>query len=112
MAELHVLTAPSVPRATAARRPLRKPRQSCAEAHRRTAIINRADMLIDDAATVMLRLLYRDPDDAAASAARMLAEKIVKLNEARSMACNVASGADLDDLCRVVELTEDRRAGR
>lgn len=110
MAELHTLPSPAGRTApTAPAKPRRGRREASLEAKRRQDVIQRAGMLIDDAATVMQRLLAGgEPDPAAASVACMLASKIAALNEARTMAMDPEFG-DLDDAQRAVETREETR---
>lgn len=115
MAELHTLPSPAdraerqPVKPSAPAKPRQRRRQGSAEAKLRKDVIQRAGMLIDDAATVMQRLLAGgEPDPAAASVACMLASKIAALNEARTMAMDPEYG-DLEDALRATETREATR---
>lgn len=116
MADLHTLPSaadrverpPVGPSAPA--KPRQHRRQRRTEAKLRKDVMQRAGMLIEDAATVMQRLLAGgEPDPAAASVACMLASKIATLNEARTMALHPEFGADFEEVLRAVETREQTR---
>lgn len=80
------------------------------ELDRRSDVIQRAGMLIDDAAVIVQRLLSDgEPDEHAARVACMLVSKIAELNEARTIALLPRLG-ELSDAERVVDTREEARA--